>query len=269
MVWDAMSVLSIINPNPDKHAMTCFGYAKTQKRRCWNIVNFNNRREIMSTLNRLSTQHPSERRMEEDLRRVAGLGLCGQWHKDQVDRVVAKWLECIRQERRRLRDEAVDPPERPRRPSRAERRETAQSENDDDIVERISALLRSDDVSSNTRREVLRMCEAMLRRPRTPPPDRSSRNSSRNSSRTSAITLVTPPATPAAPSSATTCPHGHVRRRPLAGDCVICTEPCSASAPEALVWCKAQCGHNVHRTCFEEWRQTSLQQRQQLRCVIW
>jgi hypothetical protein len=43
-------------------------------------------------------------------------------------------------------------------------------------------------------------------------------------------------------------------RKPVEGECPICVfdmEP-----DEELVWCKAACGQNFHKVCFEQWRQS-------------
>ncbi|KAK1750304.1 SWIM zinc finger protein [Echria macrotheca] len=52
---------------------------------------------------------------------------------------------------------------------------------------------------------------------------------------------------------------GDKRRKPLEGDCPICfceMEP----EGEAIVWCKAACGQNIHKGCFEMWAATKRQQ---------
>ncbi|KAK0749137.1 hypothetical protein B0T18DRAFT_427309 [Schizothecium vesticola] len=48
-------------------------------------------------------------------------------------------------------------------------------------------------------------------------------------------------------------------RKPLEGDCPICFNEMEAEG-EAVVWCKAACGQNVHRECFEMWAATKRQQ---------
>lgn len=42
------------------------------------------------------------------------------------------------------------------------------------------------------------------------------------------------------------------KRKPIEGDCPIC---CCDMEPEAekIVWCKAACGNNLHKTCFDQW----------------
>ena len=48
-------------------------------------------------------------------------------------------------------------------------------------------------------------------------------------------------------------------RKPLEGDCPICFNEMEAEG-EAVVWCKAACGQNVHQECFEMWAATKRQQ---------
>ncbi|KUJ12108.1 uncharacterized protein LY89DRAFT_538976, partial [Mollisia scopiformis] len=40
-------------------------------------------------------------------------------------------------------------------------------------------------------------------------------------------------------------------RKPVEGDCPVCVMEFEEG--EDLVWCKAACGNNVHRHCFEQW----------------
>ncbi|KAF9885335.1 hypothetical protein FE257_013052 [Aspergillus nanangensis] len=53
-------------------------------------------------------------------------------------------------------------------------------------------------------------------------------------------------------------------RKPVEGDCPICFmefEP----EKEEIVWCRAACGNNIHKTCFQQWAAT--QRAQGVRCV--
>lgn len=46
-------------------------------------------------------------------------------------------------------------------------------------------------------------------------------------------------------------------RKAVDGDCPICFEEMeSGPGKEALVWCKAACGQNIHRQCFDMWAAT-------------
>ena len=55
----------------------------------------------------------------------------------------------------------------------------------------------------------------------------------------------------------------HVRRRPLEPDCAICTLPMNME--DGVVWCKAECGQNLHRECMREW-EDQREERGQLLC---
>ncbi|KAG9558705.1 hypothetical protein KCU71_g9953, partial [Aureobasidium melanogenum] len=45
------------------------------------------------------------------------------------------------------------------------------------------------------------------------------------------------------------------KRKPIEGDCPICCEELSQEK-EAIVWCQAACGNNLHKTCFDQWAAT-------------
>lgn len=62
-----------------------------------------------------------------------------------------------------------------------------------------------------------------------------------------AAAMTTPPVPPADASAA-----GGVRQKPLDADpCPVCYE--ALEGHEAVVWCKASCGSNVHRECYLRW----------------
>ncbi|KAL9078066.1 MAG: hypothetical protein Q9157_003005 [Trypethelium eluteriae] len=47
-------------------------------------------------------------------------------------------------------------------------------------------------------------------------------------------------------------------RKPIEDDCPICCCPFDTESDNAddIVWCKASCGNNIHKTCFEQWAAT-------------
>ena len=45
-------------------------------------------------------------------------------------------------------------------------------------------------------------------------------------------------------------------RKPLDGDCPICFEDLSESSLADTVYCKAMCGNNIHKECFNQWAQS-------------
>jgi len=54
------------------------------------------------------------------------------------------------------------------------------------------------------------------------------------------------------------------KRKPTDGECPICYMELDEPHNE-LVWCKAQCGHNLHRPCFDQWAKS--QGGREVRCV--
>jgi hypothetical protein len=48
-------------------------------------------------------------------------------------------------------------------------------------------------------------------------------------------------------------------RKPIDGDCPICFNELAADGGEDIVWCRATCGQNVHKECFEMWAATKRQ----------
>lgn len=56
------------------------------------------------------------------------------------------------------------------------------------------------------------------------------------------------------------------RRKKISGECPICYEEFEPKNEE-IVWCKATCGNNVHKACFEAWRQRHSPE--ELCCVFW
>lgn len=52
------------------------------------------------------------------------------------------------------------------------------------------------------------------------------------------------------------------KRKPVEGDCPICFCEMEAAGggAEAVVWCRAACGQNIHEGCFETWAATKRRQ---------
>ncbi|KAI1343292.1 hypothetical protein F5Y15DRAFT_230018 [Xylariaceae sp. FL0016] len=45
-------------------------------------------------------------------------------------------------------------------------------------------------------------------------------------------------------------------RKPVDGDCPICFTPFENENAESIVYCRATCGQNIHKECFEMWAAT-------------
>ncbi|KAE8350111.1 hypothetical protein BDV28DRAFT_159905 [Aspergillus coremiiformis] len=54
------------------------------------------------------------------------------------------------------------------------------------------------------------------------------------------------------------------KRKAVEGDCPICFMEFEPDKEE-IVWCRAACGNNIHKTCFQQWAVT--QRSQGVRCV--
>ncbi|KAL4782371.1 hypothetical protein BJX76DRAFT_291934 [Aspergillus varians] len=54
------------------------------------------------------------------------------------------------------------------------------------------------------------------------------------------------------------------KRKPVEGDCPICFMEFEPDK-EDIVWCRAACGNNIHKACFQQWAAT--QNAQGVRCV--
>ncbi|KAB8257421.1 RING finger domain protein [Aspergillus pseudonomiae] len=54
-------------------------------------------------------------------------------------------------------------------------------------------------------------------------------------------------------------------RKAVEGDCPICFMEFEPDREE-IVWCRAACGNNIHKTCFQQW--AVLQKSQGVRCVF-
>ncbi|MCJ1468642.1 hypothetical protein MMC07_007271 [Pseudocyphellaria aurata] len=55
-------------------------------------------------------------------------------------------------------------------------------------------------------------------------------------------------------------------RKEISGDCPICFTEFEPGREE-IVWCKAACGNNIHKTCFQQWAK-SQDSRTEVRCVF-
>lgn len=59
------------------------------------------------------------------------------------------------------------------------------------------------------------------------------------------------PTTPQSSEDASSATDTGGKQKKVEGDCPVCVmefEP-----KEDIIWCKAACGNNIHRQCFEQW----------------
>jgi len=72
---------------------------------------------------------------------------------------------------------------------------------------------------------------------------------------------------PSTPQSASDVPSGSTdtggSRKPIEGDCPVCVMEFEKG--DDVVWCKAACGNNIHRQCFEQWAKSKAGQ---VKCVF-
>jgi hypothetical protein len=62
------------------------------------------------------------------------------------------------------------------------------------------------------------------------------------------------PATPQSSGDAPTSTDTGGFRKPIEGDCPVCVmEFDESDKSEEILWCRAACGNNIHRHCFEQW----------------
>lgn len=55
-------------------------------------------------------------------------------------------------------------------------------------------------------------------------------------------------------------------RRPVEGPCPVCFGDLETSTEE-VIWCKAACGKNLHKSCWDTWAAT--RQGKAALCVLW
>jgi hypothetical protein len=95
----------------------------------------------------------------------------------------------------------------------------------------------------------------------TPPPTH--RRTSR--SQGTELSNVRLPLTPERPIRPTPCTHSS-RRKTITDECPVCND--DMHCLDDAVWCRSQCGTNIHRNCFALWRQACLDREAIVTCVF-
>lgn len=108
--------------------------------------------------------------------------------------------------------------------------------------------------------------EAPVEPSRTTPLPDESESSSRNSTLRRSD-LASPESTPTLRPTPSVNSQKNVTRKSIEDDCCICFDSLDSDAE--LVWCKAQCGHNFHETCFEMHAAVERKDWARLTCPMW
>ena len=90
--WDAFEVLDI---DPESSGFTCVGHAKTQGRRCHNIIAKGNRSAASKALRDMSEQSLRSTNFDRQLESLACRLLCRRWHQGQSPSKVEQWKRKI------------------------------------------------------------------------------------------------------------------------------------------------------------------------------
>ena len=93
--WNASQVLHI---DPYSTGFTCVGHAKTQGRRCRNIIAKDNRSLASKTLQNMSEQNVQTTKFDRQLESLAHRLLCRRWHvrdESQITAKVEQWKSNI------------------------------------------------------------------------------------------------------------------------------------------------------------------------------
>jgi hypothetical protein len=94
-LWKPCETLDIINPDPGYQCITCVGYAPSQRRRCRNPINAENKRFIMEKLDEIAYLHPDSPTVTSRLRAIAGRALCVRYHQNQAGKILQEWQDKI------------------------------------------------------------------------------------------------------------------------------------------------------------------------------
>ncbi|KAI5305123.1 hypothetical protein KEM56_005249 [Ascosphaera pollenicola] len=71
---------------------------------------------------------------------------------------------------------------------------------------------------------------------------------------------------PPAPSANASLENEDGHRKPIEGECPICFMPLEPETSE-VIWCKAKCGNNIHKSCFKQWAATARAECKHVKCV--
>src|ERR1700760_3883718 len=95
--WDPYSILTIPN-NEYGGGITCVGWANSQRRRCRNPVNKDNRHKASKIVQKIAEMPPNYAFLLDDLKALADTCLCLRWHNgcaDQMAHVLSIWKRAL------------------------------------------------------------------------------------------------------------------------------------------------------------------------------
>ncbi|KAJ9645990.1 hypothetical protein H2199_003033 [Coniosporium tulheliwenetii] len=273
-LWDPVAALQLVNP--DREKITCVGYAPTQGRRCRNPIAAHNISAAREILNNLSRRIPYGELMEAELLNVASRLLCVRYHQGQWKGVVEReWKPCVRQEL------GFYLAERARPAPVLQEAAAGQASNES----RSSSVMTVWPSSRQSLSGVVTPLTPIAQGSRTQTPQASVTTPAPNSYMLPSVLSVQPaPREPtqqavsipedhgvlegsqvqedAVPEEAAgteleppavVCTTEHVARRSPEDNCVICQRSLAFEPLENLVWCKSQCGKNLHVACWQQW----------------
>lgn len=287
-LWDPVAALQLVNP--DREKITCVGYAPTQGRRCRNPIAAHNVSAAKETLSNLSRRIPHDGLMEAELHNVASRLLCVRYHQGQWKGVVERtWKPCVRRELEYYLAERARPA--------PVLREAAPGQASNES--RSSSVMTVWPSSRQSTSGAVTPLTTIAQGSRTQPPQATVTTPAPNeytlpgvlsaqpAPRELTLQAVTIPddhgvlddnpvqedvipeqaAGTGIEPPAVVCTAEHVARRSTEDNCVICQRSLAFEPLENIVWCKGQCGKNLHVACWQQW--SEYLRRGPVRCVYW
>lgn len=240
-IWNPQVLLGV---EPHSNGYTCRGEVKTGKeagKRCGNQVNKPDRMKAARLLDTIAYHRPTSTAVHNNLREIARLCLCkGPKHRvSQLDDVVAEWTNVIAETfPRRGRTESLS------YSSSDSRTESTSSRYARSLAPSDESMTRSSTRSGSSRTSE-ESGESVQSRPNSTHSQHSRHSSTSRSPSENVLHSVE--STDVHHTS-----HTHnVTRRPITEACGICYE--AIHTLEDAVWCRAECGQNIHRECWDLW----------------
>jgi len=234
-IWNPQILLGV-EPHSEKY--TCRGTTK-KGTRCGNSIKAD-RMRAARMLDALAYHPPTSTAVENGLQEIAELCLCKRWHRGtQVEDIVTDWTNVIARSF----------------PRRGRTEDASYS----------STVSRNESTSSRYARSLApspaSMTRVSTRSVLSPAPEESgesvqSRTNATPSQHSRHSSTITSPSEDVQRSvESPDVPHTNhtheIMRRPITEDCGVCYE--AIHTLEDAVWCRAECGQNIHRECWDLW----------------